>query len=270
MGIGRQSLYNAFGDKHSLFVEAMKHYASRNSQPLIDILRAPGSGVNNIRQALEAIVALMTSGNCCGCLVTNSIVELAPHDEEVAEVVRSALTRVEKAFKDAVDRAVASGEISADTDARAMARFLNNTLHGMVVMGARYGRLWETGDVSDFQRYDDIRKVEPMVRALKELRSQAWVSGLRAQQTDYRKTLSRVSADGTRQKVLPILHWTSRDVYQFMQENDLPQHPLFEQGFSTVGDWHSSRPPSAADADDRDTRFNGLKQECGIHLPNAA
>jgi TetR/AcrR family transcriptional repressor of nem operon len=135
MGIGRQSLYNAFGDKHSLFIEAMKHYASRNGQPLIDILRAPGSGVNNIRQALEAVVSLMTSGDCCGCLVTNSIVELAPHDEEVAEVVRSALNRVEKAFKDAVDLAIESGEISADTDARAMARFLNNTLHGMVVMG---------------------------------------------------------------------------------------------------------------------------------------
>jgi phosphoadenosine phosphosulfate reductase len=137
-------------------------------------------------------------------------------------------------------------------------------------MEAMHGRLWETGDVSDFQRYDDIRKVEPMGRALEELQPEAWVSGLRAHQTDYRKTLSRVSSDGTRQKVLPILHWTNRDVYQFMQKNDLPQHPLFEQGFSTVGDWHSSRPPSAADADDRDTRFNGLKQECGIHLLNAA
>ena len=137
-------------------------------------------------------------------------------------------------------------------------------------MEALHGRLWETGDAADFQRYDDIRKVEPMTRALEQLQPQAWVSGLRAQQTDYRKTLSRVSSDGTRQKVLPILHWTSRDVYQFMQENGLPQHPLFEQGYSTVGDWHSSRPPSVTDADDRGTRFNGLKQECGIHLLNAA
>ena len=135
MGIGRQSLYNAFGDKHSLFVEAIKHYASRNSQPLIGILHAPGSGVANIRKALEAVVAFTTSGDCCGCLVTNSIVELAPHDDEVAKVVRSALNRVEKAFQDAVNRAVESGEISADTDTRAVARFLNNTLHGMVVMG---------------------------------------------------------------------------------------------------------------------------------------
>ena len=137
-------------------------------------------------------------------------------------------------------------------------------------MEALHGRLWESGDVAGFQRYDDIRKVEPLGRAFNDLQPKAWVSGLRSQQTDHRKTLTRVSLDGTRHKVLPILHWTSRDVYQFMQENDLPQHPLFEQGYTTVGDWHSSRPPSAGDADDRDTRFNGLKQECGIHLPNAA
>jgi phosphoadenosine phosphosulfate reductase len=137
-------------------------------------------------------------------------------------------------------------------------------------MEALHGRLWETGDLSDYQRYDDIRKVEPLTRAFDNLQPKAWISGLRAQQTDHRKTLSRVSADGTRQKVLPILHWTGRDVYQFMQKNDLPGHPLFEQGYSTVGDWHSSRPQSADDTDDRSTRFNGLKQECGIHLPSAA
>ena len=135
MGIGRQSLYNAFGDKHSLFIEAMKCYARRNSQPLIDVLRGPGSGVNSIHKAFEAVVSHLTSGDCCGCMLTNSIVELAPHDKEVAEVVRSALSSVETAFKDAVERAVKSGEIASDTDARAMARFLNNTLHGMVVMG---------------------------------------------------------------------------------------------------------------------------------------
>jgi TetR/AcrR family transcriptional repressor of nem operon len=135
MGIGRQSLYNAFGDKHSLFVEAVNYYATQNSQPLIETLRAPGSGVSNIRQALDSVVAFAGNGECCGCLVTNSIVELAPHDDEVAKVVRSAINRVEKAFKFALDQAVESGEISAETDTRAVARFLNGTLHGLVVLG---------------------------------------------------------------------------------------------------------------------------------------
>lgn len=137
-------------------------------------------------------------------------------------------------------------------------------------MEALHGRLWESGNAADFQRYDDMRKVEPMARALEQLQPKAWISGLRAEQTEHRKSLSRVSSDGVRHKLLPILRWTSRDVYQFMQESGLPQHPLFERGYSTVGDWHSSRPLSENDTSDRDTRFNGLKQECGIHLPGAA
>ena len=53
-----------------------------------------------------------------------------------------------------------------------------------------------------------------------------------------------------------------------MKENNLPQHPLFSKGFSTVGDWHSSS-PDTADAKGRGTRFGGLKQECGIHIANS-
>jgi len=69
-----------------------------------------------------------------------------------------------------------------------------------------------------------------------------------------------------RMSLRPLLEWTSRDVFYYMQENDLPQHPLFEKGYSTVGDWHSSG-PDGLEATGRDTRFAGLKQECGIHVP---
>ena len=51
----------------------------------------------------------------------------------------------------------------------------------------------------------------------------------------------------------------------YMQKNNLPPHPLFEKGYSTIGDWHSSAPDSK-DAVGRQTRFGGLKQECGIHV----
>ena len=135
LGIGRQSLYNAFGDKHSLFVEAVSHYVSQNSQPLIEILSAPGSAVGNIRNALETVASSVSGGDCRGCLITNAIVEMAPRDGEVAKVVRAAVSKMEKAFKTTLDRAVDLGEIAAETDTRAVARFLNNTLHGLVVMG---------------------------------------------------------------------------------------------------------------------------------------
>lgn len=136
-------------------------------------------------------------------------------------------------------------------------------------MEALYGRLWEQHDVEAFNRYDKIRKVEPMQRALSELNATAWLTGLRSDQTNHRKSLGRVGQQGGRYKLLPILKWTSKDVYEYLVAHDLPYHPLFDKGYVTVGDWHSSRPITAADANERDTRFKGLKQECGLHLPQS-
>ncbi|MEL7333141.1 MAG: phosphoadenylyl-sulfate reductase [Cyanobacteria bacterium J06560_2] len=134
-------------------------------------------------------------------------------------------------------------------------------------MEALHGRLWEEGTVEAFNQYDSIRKVEPIQRALEELDAKGWLTGLRSQQTDHRKTLDRITVQGDRYKLLPILHWTSRDIYMYLKEHDLPYHPYFKEGYVSVGDWHSSRPVGAGDTDGRATRFKGLKQECGIHIP---
>ncbi|MBD0335850.1 MAG: phosphoadenylyl-sulfate reductase [Cyanobacteria bacterium Co-bin13] len=137
-------------------------------------------------------------------------------------------------------------------------------------MEALYGRLWEQPDVDSLNRYDQVRKVEPMQRALRDLGATAWLAGLRANQTDHRKTLQPIGLQGGRYKLLPILRWSSKDIYDYLVTHDLPYHPLFDHGYVTVGDWHSSRPLTAADSDERNTRFNGLKQECGLHLPQTA
>ena len=134
-------------------------------------------------------------------------------------------------------------------------------------MEALHGKLWEQDDVEAFNRYDYIRKVEPMQRALDELNAKAWLAGLRSQQTQHRQTLGRVAKQGDIYKIHPILYWNSRDIYQYLTAHDLPYHPYFDLGYVSVGDWHSSRPLTADDTDERDTRFNGLKQECGLHLP---
>ena len=134
-------------------------------------------------------------------------------------------------------------------------------------MEALYGRIWEQDDVEALNRYDQLRKVEPMQRALRELKARAWLSGLRSNQTNYRRTLHRVDRQSGMYKLLPILHWTTRDMHEYLTARGLPYHPSFEQGYVTVGDWHSSRPLTAADECERNTRFRGLKQECGLHLP---
>ena len=136
-------------------------------------------------------------------------------------------------------------------------------------MEALYGQLWEQEDVAALNRYDAIRKVEPMQRALRELGATAWLAGLRANQTQHRSNLRPVERQSDHYKVFPILDWSAKDVYEYLIAHDLPYHPYFDLGYTTVGDWHSSRPVSADDDHERDTRFRGLKQECGLHLPES-
>ena len=136
-------------------------------------------------------------------------------------------------------------------------------------MEALHGRLWETGRVEDLELYHRIRKVEPLDRAMVDLNVTCWASGVRGRQTDHRRSMQPLELVRGRWALRPLLDWSSRDVFYYMQEHDLPQHPLFALGYSTVGDWHSSGPDDGTSSG-RATRFGGLKQECGIHLPGLA
>ena len=136
-------------------------------------------------------------------------------------------------------------------------------------MEALHGRLWETGNVLDLETYHRIRKVEPLEQVMEEQGVTCWASGVRSAQTAHRRSMSWLDPIRKRLSLRPLLEWSPKDVYYYMQEHDLPQHPLFEKGYSTVGDWHSSG-PDAGELSGRDTRFGGLKQECGIHLPQEA
>lgn len=133
-------------------------------------------------------------------------------------------------------------------------------------MEALHGKLWRAGDAETLGRYDLIRKVEPMQRALQDLNVSAWLAGLRKDQTDFRRSLPRIQLQRSVYKLFPILHWTNKDLHEYLETHGLPYHPLFDQGYVSIGDWHSSEPLSARHARERDTRFRGIKQECGLHL----
>jgi phosphoadenosine phosphosulfate reductase len=134
-------------------------------------------------------------------------------------------------------------------------------------MEAIHGRLWQQTDADALNRYDHMRKVEPMQQALKDLGATAWLAGLRSEQTDHRKSLSILAQQNGLYKILPILNWSHQDVQDYLEQHQLPYHPLKEKGYATVGDWHSSRPMTEQDDHERQTRFQGVKQECGLHLP---
>ena len=127
----------------------------------------------------------------------------------------------------------------------------------------RHGRLWEQG-VEGIERYNRINKVEPMQRALKHLDAGTWFAGLRRQQADSRAALPVLRVQEGRFKVHPVIDWSNRDVYHYLQRHDLSYHPLWDKGYVSVGDTHSSRPLEPG-MHEQDTRFFGLTRECGLH-----
>ena len=128
---------------------------------------------------------------------------------------------------------------------------------------ARYGKLWEQG-VEGIERYNEINKVEPMNRAMQNLHAQTWFAGLRRDQSSSRAHLPVLAIQRGVFKVLPIIDWDNRQVHQYLQDNDLAYHPLREQGYLSVGDTHTTRKWEPGMAEE-ETRFFGLKRECGLH-----
>jgi phosphoadenosine phosphosulfate reductase len=132
---------------------------------------------------------------------------------------------------------------------------------------ARWGKRWEQG-VEGIEHYNQFNKVEPMQRALKELQGRGWISGLRRQQAKSRHELGVLVPQNDIVKVHPIIDWTDRQVFQYLTKHDLPYHPLWEKGYISIGDMHTTRPLEAGMSEE-ETRFFGLKRECGLHDPEA-
>ena len=130
-------------------------------------------------------------------------------------------------------------------------------------MEARYGQLWEQG-VEGITRYNQLRKVEPMQRALKELGIRTWFAGLRRKQSESRASTDFLELRDGRWKLHPLADWSDRDVWNYLQKHDLPYNPLWHEGYVSIGDTHSTRRWQPGMREE-DTRFAGLLRECGIH-----
>jgi len=127
----------------------------------------------------------------------------------------------------------------------------------------QHGKLWEQGR-EGLDRYLEIRKVEPMRRALQTLGIRTWFAGLRRSQAESRAKLNPLEVRDGRFKVHPIFDWSDRDVYLYLKAHGLPYHPLWDKGYVSIGDWHSTKALHEVDSAE-ELRFSGLKRECGIH-----
>jgi phosphoadenosine phosphosulfate reductase len=132
---------------------------------------------------------------------------------------------------------------------------------------ALYGKQWEQG-IDGLKRYNFINKVEPMDRAVRELGATAWLAGLRRTQGSTREALKVVQQQNKITKVHPIIDWDNRTVHRYLTQHGLNYHPLWDQGYVSVGDWHSTT-KLLDGMKEEDTRFGGLKRECGLHEANS-
>ena len=128
---------------------------------------------------------------------------------------------------------------------------------------SRHGQRWQLG-LAGIDAYNRENKVEPMEHALRELSVGSWFAGLRRSQSSSRSNVPFLKAQGERWKVHPIADWSDRDVYRYLKDHDLPYHPLWEKGYISVGDIHTTKPIHAVNTAE-ETRFFGLKRECGLH-----
>ncbi len=126
-----------------------------------------------------------------------------------------------------------------------------------------HGQLWQNG-LKGIEQYNQLRKVQPLEQAFNQLSINTWFSGIRRDQSDLRKKINWVTIKNQRYKVHPMLDWTDRDLFFYLKEHNLPQHPLWEKGYLSVGDTHTTRSIHEVNSNE-ELRFFGLKRECGIH-----
>jgi TetR/AcrR family transcriptional repressor of nem operon len=134
MGMARQSLYNNFGDKYSLFLKVIEHYENTGAQHLHNQLDMPGSPLENVRRVVRAWGCGELPNSFRGCLLANTLAEFGARDPEIAKRLREYVERSVDAFYHALERAKKVGELPDETDSRAVARTLVNTRYGLALL----------------------------------------------------------------------------------------------------------------------------------------
>lgn len=130
MGIGRQSLYDTFGDKHALFLEALRRYTEMHLAEMRAIFGAAGSPFENLR-AVFTRMKEEALGGTCGCMMVNSSTELGADDDAAARLIEKTTMRMEQLFREQLERARDAGELTDAASPRALSRLIVDTANGL-------------------------------------------------------------------------------------------------------------------------------------------
>ncbi len=131
-GLNKASLYRVFGDKHRLFKAALQHYGQSEFEKVSSVVRDDVTPMENLRAVIGKITSDFASDK--GCMMINSLVELAPHDPEVAAILKEFGEMRVAALTDLIGQAHAAGQVRAELEPAALARSLMITLAGSATM----------------------------------------------------------------------------------------------------------------------------------------
>jgi TetR/AcrR family transcriptional repressor of nem operon len=135
MNLNRGSLYDTFGDKRQLFLKVIDRYCHGFVGEKFSMLDQPGPALPILRRFIHGMIeGGLADPQRRGCLIANTIMELSPHEKEIAGTLRQILTMAEDAFFRVLARAKQQGELNSDKDPHALARFLATMMQGTIVM----------------------------------------------------------------------------------------------------------------------------------------
>ena len=135
MDLNRGSLYDTFGDKRQLFLKVMDRYCHGFVAEKFSLLDQPGPALPTLRRFIHGMIeGALADPQRRGCLIANTVIELAPHEKEIAGTLRQALKMAEDTFFKVLARAKQQGELKNGKDPRALARFLTTMMQGTIVM----------------------------------------------------------------------------------------------------------------------------------------
>lgn len=135
-GIGRQSLYGAFGDKRKLFEEAFNLYTRKELRPFLDALEGPGTPGERIRSLFDHIRGLAARNPQHGCLAVRTAAAQNGIDAELARLASAQMGHLEDVLTATLEDAMRAGEAPRGRDARALARTTLAAFHGMAATAA--------------------------------------------------------------------------------------------------------------------------------------
>ena len=135
LGLGRQSLYDTFGDKHSLFLKALERYRRNVAEGVLAQLDAPGAGLDAVRAYFKATIEMLTGqGPRRACLIANTIVERGSEDPDALLRCNHARGALERSLRRALAQAKARGEVPQTLDVEAAATLLVVQSYGLNVL----------------------------------------------------------------------------------------------------------------------------------------